>query len=159
MGATALIGKEVLRQILAHAAASPVEVCGLLFGTADAIVAARPCRNVAPEPATAFEIDPAQLIAAYRAERAGGLRIVGCYHSHPSGDPTPSRRDAADAAPNGWWWLIVGGGEAALYRAVPDGAIHGRFEAVSVIPAQAGTHLLSSDPGPRAGDGPPLSRG
>lgn len=127
MGAPAVIAKEVLAEILDHAAVSPVEVCGLLFGTSDAIIGALPCRNVAPNPAIAFEIDPAQLIAALRAERAGGPRVVGCYHSHPSGDPTPSRRDAADAAPNGWLWLIVAGAEAALFRAVAGGKLHGRF--------------------------------
>ena len=124
------ISSELLHRILAEAVASPDEICGLLFGAADAIDAAEPCRNVAADVATRFEIDPAALIRAHRAARAGGPQIVGCYHSHPAGDAMPSPRDAADAAPDGSLWLIVGAGEARLFRAVTDGARHGRFDAV-----------------------------
>ncbi|MHA6722904.1 M67 family metallopeptidase [Sphingomonas sp. RS2018] len=124
----------MLRAISAEAAASPKrEVCGLLYGGGDGIDAASACANVDGSPETAFEIDPATLIAAYRRERAGGPRIVGCYHSHPGGRPVPSLRDAAAAAADGWLWLIAGGGRIEAYRAVPDGAIHGRFEPVGLI--------------------------
>lgn len=131
MGTGVSFAKGVLEEIRSLAAASPAEVCGLLFGTADRVDAMLACRNVASEPLTAFEIDPAQLLAAHRAARGGGGAIVGCYHSHPGGDATPSPRDAAAAA-NGWLWVIVGGGEARVFRAVDAGAIHGRFDAVDV---------------------------
>lgn len=131
MGVT--IASDVLHRLLAEAAASPDEVCGLLFGTPDAIAAALHCRNVAAEPARFFEIDPAALLAAHRAARAGGPAIAGCYHSHPTGDPSPSARDAAGAAADGWLWLIVGGGEARLFRAAKEGAIHGRFDTVPLV--------------------------
>ena len=107
------------------------ETCGLLFGSSDRIVSHLPCRNAAPDPRAAFEIDPAQLIAALRAERNGGAPIAGCYHSHPDGAPTPSIRDAEAAAPNGWIWLIVAGRGTGCYRAVAEGRYHGRFDAVA----------------------------
>ncbi len=123
------ISRSVLAAIRDEAAASPGrEVCGLLFGGDGRIDAHRPCDNVAERPEDSFEIDPAALISAYREERTGGLRIAGCYHSHPAGDATPSRRDADAAAPNGWVWLIAGVGEIRAYRAVVGGVIHERFD-------------------------------
>lgn len=127
----ARITTETLDAIVAETIAeSGREACGLLFGTGDRIVAHRSARNVADDPRQSFEIDPAVLLDAHRAARNGGPAIVGCYHSHPTGAPEPSARDATDAEPNGWLWLIVGAGEAKLWRAVPDGPVHGRFEPV-----------------------------
>lgn len=131
MRSGARIATAVLDAILAEARAAPtVEVCGLLVGERDAITACIPARNVAADPRATFEIDPAKLLAAHRAQRGGGPPIIGCYHSHPTGEADPSARDAADAAPNGWLWLIVGAGEARLWRAGATGERHGRFDPV-----------------------------
>ncbi|TVV71614.1 M67 family metallopeptidase [Sphingomonas solaris] len=118
--------------MLAHAAETPaVEVCGLLFGTADEIVDARACANVAADPARRFEVDPAALFAAMRAERAGGPGLIGGYHSHPSGDPTPSPCDAAMAEP-GRLWLLIGGGRITAWWSVTGGPLHGMFAPVDL---------------------------
>ena len=102
------IVKGLFEQIVAMAAESPIEICGLLFGDTYRIDAVEPCRNVAPDPSRTFEIDPGALIAAHRAGRTGGPRIVGSYHSHPvSGMAWPSPRDAAAAEPDGSLWLIA----------------------------------------------------
>ncbi len=128
----------LLRSILDEATASPDrEICGLLFGTYDTVVSRTPSRNVAVDPSSAFEIDPTVLVAAHRAQRLGGPAIIGCYHSHPTGVVDPSPRDAADAQPNGWLWLIVGAGCHRLWRAVPDGRRHGRFDPVASTCAEA----------------------
>ena len=95
------ISRGVLEQIMSEAAAAPNEVCGLLLGEAGRIEAIRPAANVASDPARRFELDPVVLIAAHRAARAGGARIVGHYHSHPGGLPVPSAMDATSAAPDG----------------------------------------------------------
>ena len=117
----AAIARDMLETILAAAAADPGrEICGLLFGTPDRIVAVQPATNVAADPADSFEIDPAALFAALRAERAGGPAVIGHYHSHPNGRPDPSPRDAA-AAQAGRLWLIVAGGAARLWWAQPGG--------------------------------------
>ncbi|MCP3734436.1 M67 family metallopeptidase [Sphingomonas sp. RP10(2022)] len=129
-----MIASDLLGQILRAAAASPdAEVCGLLFGEDGAISAVQPCRNVAAEPVRRFEIDPVALLAAHRAIRAGGPPIVGHYHSHPTGIAVPSSCDAASAVPDGSLWLIAAGGEVRAWRAVADGAVEGRFEAVSLL--------------------------
>jgi len=130
---TVAITSDLVGQILRDAAATPqAEVCGLLFGTATAITAIQPCRNVAADPACWFEIDPAALIAAHRAARGGGPALVGHYHSHPSGVVRPSPRDAASAPPDGALWLIAAGGELRGWRAVAAGAIEGRFDPVAL---------------------------
>jgi len=112
------ISRSLLDAVLAHAAATPDrEVCGLLFGTAGHVRAARPAANVHPDPARHFEVDPAALIAAHKAARAGGPRLAGHYHSHPSGDAGASREDAASAVPGQLCLIVAAGGAARLYRA------------------------------------------
>lgn len=132
MGCSVVFEKGVIDEIATRARTAADEVCGLLLGEPGNVVAVVHCANVAAVPASTFEIDPARLLATHRAARAGGLPIVGCYHSHPGGAATPSPRDAADAAPNGWLWLIVGERETGVYRAVDDGHLHGRFDPVAV---------------------------
>jgi proteasome lid subunit RPN8/RPN11 len=117
------ISSDLLLRLVAEAAASPdAEVCGLLFGAAGRIEAIAACANVAANPARTFEIDPAALFAAHRRARAGGLAVVGHYHSHPSGLPVPSPRDAAQAMGDGAVWMILGGGMARAWRSVEVGA-------------------------------------
>ncbi|WP_366943594.1 M67 family metallopeptidase [Parasphingopyxis sp.] len=118
------ISSAAKREILRHCAESPdIEACGLLFGQEDRIERAKPAENVAESPADSFEIDPAALFAAIRAERAGGDAIIGHYHSHPTGAATPSARDAAMALDTGRLWLIVSGAEMRLWRAIEPGRL------------------------------------
>jgi proteasome lid subunit RPN8/RPN11 len=154
---TVSIASGLIDQIVSAAQRSFVaEVCGLLLSshagpvsasasievpmaenepvmTIEAVVA---CVNVAADPARRFEIDPAALLSAHRAARRGGPAVVGHYHSHPSGDPTPSPRDAADAAADGSIWLIAGSiaghVEVRGWRAVAQGAVHGRFDPIAL---------------------------
>lgn len=74
-----------------------------------------PALNVAHDPRRSFEIDPAILFSAIRTERAGGARILGYYHSHPAGDPTPSAADLAQACADGRIWLILAQGHAVAW--------------------------------------------
>lgn len=121
------------QRILDHAGSSADEVCGLLLGDGARVTAVQPCANVSDAPARRFELDPAALVAAWRAARNGGPRVIGHYHSHPTGDPRPSATDAAEAAADGAIWIIVGAGEMAAWRAVEGGAVHGRFDPVALI--------------------------
>ncbi|MGR6328206.1 M67 family metallopeptidase [Sphingomonas sp. XXL09] len=134
------IASDLLDRILTHAAATPGrEVCGLLLGHGDHVEQVQPCANVAADPTRHFEIDPAALIAAHRAARAGGAAVIGHYHSHPSGSAVPSARDAADAAADGALWLIVAAGAVQAWRAVDAGAAEGRFaaELLAILPGPA----------------------
>ncbi|TAD83948.1 MAG: M67 family peptidase [Sphingomonadales bacterium] len=102
------VTSNALAAMRAHAAAAhPHEACGILLGTDGRITEARKTANVHPAPATHFEIDPQALIDAHRAARAGGLDVIGYYHSHPSGPPAPSATDRACASGDGKVWAIV----------------------------------------------------
>jgi proteasome lid subunit RPN8/RPN11 len=128
------ISRSVLDGIrLESAAAAPREACGLLFGDPHEISDWQAVENVAEDPEGRFEIDPAALFAALRAERAGGPKIIGYWHSHPSGSVEPSATDAAMAAADGKLWLIAAGAEVSLWRAVAAGEVLGRFMPVVVL--------------------------
>lgn len=130
-----VIASTALATIVAHAAAAlPDESCGILVGRDAAIDAAIPAANVAAEPATAFEIDPAALVAAHRGARAGAA-VVGWYHSHPNGVGEPSATDAARAVEDGRLWLIAAAGAVTAWRAGAAGAVHGRFDPVALVAA------------------------
>ena len=121
----------IAQALLAEARhAYPNECCGLLLGVvtrhATMISAILPAANVAPSPARHFEIDPATLIAAHRAARAGSPAVVGYYHSHPTGVAAPSATDAACAAHDGLIWAIIAGKSLQFWRDDEHG-----FEALS----------------------------
>ena len=109
-----------------------VEVCGLVFGTYDRITDLAQCGNVAADPRRTFELDPAALFAALRAERGGGPALLGYWHSHPSGDVRPSATDAARAAADGKIWLIVAGDLVGGWQAVPADGGGTLFAAVTL---------------------------
>jgi proteasome lid subunit RPN8/RPN11 len=44
-----------------------------------------------------FYLDPREYLRADRMARAGGLDVVGCYHSHPDHPAQPSERDRVGA--------------------------------------------------------------
>jgi desampylase len=132
------ISRAALDAIHADArACRPNECCGLLLadGAPDKIDHVLQAPNVAATPETRFEIDPQLLVNTYRAQRKGGPKVRGCYHSHPSGDATPSATDASMAGDSGQLWLIVGQGDVPprLWRVQPGGTVHGMFEPTAML--------------------------
>ncbi|WP_114520627.1 M67 family metallopeptidase [Altererythrobacter sp. ZODW24] len=112
-----VVTREVLDLIEEAArAAHPLECCGILFGEGGSITAAIPANNVHPDPATHFEVDAQALIDAHRAERNGGPKIAGYYHSHPNGLARPSATDIASAAHDGKIWAIIVDGAVNFWR-------------------------------------------
>ncbi|MFM5908797.1 MAG: Mov34/MPN/PAD-1 family protein [Novosphingobium sp.] len=122
MGTVIDVTSGAIATVLYFAArAHPQEACGLLLGQGDAIERAVPCANVAADPLRHFEIDPAALIAAHRAERTGGDRLIGYWHSHPEGHPLPSAADCQHASGDGRVWAIAAGGQVTFWRDGPHG--------------------------------------
>jgi len=118
----AVLARAARETMLAAArAAAPAEACGLLLGTGGRIDAATSAANVHPQPARHFEIDPAALIAAHKAARAGGPQVLGYWHSHPNGLARPSATDRAHASGDGRIWAIVANGAISLWVDAPSG--------------------------------------
>lgn len=116
------VARSVIETLLAEASrTAPNECCGLLFGGEHRIECALPARNVHPSPRTHFEIDPAALIAAHKAEREGGPPVAGYYHSHPTGPAVPSATDCASASGDARVWAIVGRDGIAFWRDARSG--------------------------------------
>lgn len=103
------------------ARAHPLECCGLLLGQRTRIERAVPTANVHPDPASHFEIEAAALIAAHKAERSGGVQLIGYYHSHPNGRAEPSPADRAQASGDGRLWAIVANDTVLVWRDTPTG--------------------------------------
>lgn len=102
------VTSEVLTGIINHARRdAPLECCGLLAGKEDVIddhIATRNTRNSA----VAYQVDPVEHIAAVKAARARGRRILGAYHSHPTSEAVPSATDVAEAYyGDGFLYVIV----------------------------------------------------
>ncbi|MFN3944007.1 MAG: Mov34/MPN/PAD-1 family protein [Allosphingosinicella sp.] len=122
------ISRSLLDRLVAAAgAAAGEEICGLLVGREGAIEEAWPVANAAPDPRTGFLLDPEAHLAAARRARAEGRAILGHFHSHPSGDLTPSAADAALAGEEGRLWLILGAENARLWISRRGGPVQGAF--------------------------------
>jgi proteasome lid subunit RPN8/RPN11 len=77
------------------------EICGLIEAGPGGALRAVPLANRAAEPAGAFALAPADVLAALRREAAGEGRLLAVYHSHPRGGPDLSARDLAEALAGG----------------------------------------------------------
>ena len=90
---------------------APEECCGVLGGTfgeeTSRVATAHPTRNVADDPRRRYLIDPEEQLAVFERLEDRGEDIVGFYHSHPQGLPSPSRTDAEAAAWPGKSYVIV----------------------------------------------------
>ncbi|MGH2538809.1 MAG: Mov34/MPN/PAD-1 family protein [Candidatus Promineifilaceae bacterium] len=84
----------MLGQLLA---ARPLEGCGLLAGSAGRVRRVYPVANRLASP-VAYELAPAQLVAAMFDLEDRGWELLAIYHSHPAGPETPSPADVAQAA-------------------------------------------------------------
>lgn len=96
-------------------AAFPAECCGLLEGVLEEgggvrVLAVHRAANLAFDPTTGFEIDPAEHFRLLRGLRGTGRAAVGCYHSHPNGRSQPSDRDRATGCADGFVWVIIATG-------------------------------------------------
>lgn len=101
------IERGIFDRMLAEARANPnVECCGLLAGRDALISAILPAKNVL-QSARAYEIAPEELFALFRSIRSEELEHLGIYHSHPTGENSPSPLDLERAFYPAAAYLIV----------------------------------------------------
>ena len=75
---------------------APEEACGLLGGTGNRVFALVPITNGARS-TSRFRMDPGEQLRAFQRFEAGGLEILGIYHSHPAGPTHPSETDIEES--------------------------------------------------------------
>ncbi len=116
------VTRDVLAQLHEEARrADPEECCGLLLGQGGTITQALPAANIATDRRIHFEIDPVVLLAAHKAERAGGPRLIGYYHSHPVGPCAPSATDREHSTGDSRIWAIIAQSEVAFWHDKANG--------------------------------------
>jgi proteasome lid subunit RPN8/RPN11 len=100
--------------------AYPRECCGLIEGVATdrgwIANAIHEAANLSEEPAKHFLVDPAVQFALLRGLRQSGRTVIGCFHSHPDGEPEPSEADRMEAAEDEFVWLIAAGNPVNGFR-------------------------------------------
>ena len=128
------IPQNLVAKIAAAAAhALPNECCGLIEGVREEsgwrVLALHETKNLAEDKRAHFLIDPEAQFQLLRSLRGTEREIIGCYHSHPEGEPTPSATDLASAADEDFLWLIAASGNGQSLRAFV-------FQAKSFQPVQ-----------------------
>jgi len=140
------IPQAIHEAMIVHARAElPNECCGLLAGSIASrigrVVEHYPLVNALASP-TEYESEPRSMLAAHKAMRASGTDILAVYHSHPTSDPIPSKRDlernygegvihviiglrSSEADIRAWWLSETGYREAILERAEPFATLRG----------------------------------
>jgi proteasome lid subunit RPN8/RPN11 len=121
------IPRAVLDAVVAHARKEyPNECCGLLAGSGIRVTRHFPLVNELASP-TAYRSEPRSMLNAIKAMRRDGLELVAIYHSHPTSDPVPSRRDVAENEYGETIYLIVGLANAEpvvqAWRMTPTGTV------------------------------------
>jgi proteasome lid subunit RPN8/RPN11 len=91
---TAAIYEEIVKHAIAEL---PNECCGILAGNiaGDSATAVRRFSlvNAAVNPRVEYLSESRSILAAHKAIREQKLVEVAVYHSHPTSDPIPSRKD------------------------------------------------------------------
>jgi [CysO sulfur-carrier protein]-S-L-cysteine hydrolase len=118
-----VIPRPIYEALLVHALAElPAECCGLLAGrlSADGTVGDvthhYPLVNELNSP-TEFLSDPYSMLRADKAIRSEGTDVLAVYHSHPTSDPVPSRKDRERNYSPRVMNLIIGTNETPEVRA------------------------------------------
>lgn len=83
------------------------EICGLIAARGGHPQRVIPIANVAPTPATRYQMDPKAQIDAMRDMRQRDETLFAVYHSHPHSPAVPSAVDAAEAGYPEALYLII----------------------------------------------------
>lgn len=114
------------QSITAHLTSElPNEACGLLAGREGRAQRVYLVANAARSPVR-FSMAPEELIRAIIEIEDNGWELIGIFHSHPAGPPTPSATDIAEAYYPDSAYVICcpaeGGWQARAFE-IRDGAV------------------------------------
>ena len=95
---------------------SDVEICGLLLADWDSLLVDDFVCSPGPLYSHRFELSPEWILSESLQQRSQGRRVVGYFHSHPTGQGVePSIHDRAGHPPRSYV-LIVSGDRWKAYR-------------------------------------------
>ncbi|MFC5700417.1 Mov34/MPN/PAD-1 family protein [Cohnella faecalis] len=86
-------------------------------------------RNVSTNPERTFRFSPEEYVAAVYEAQKNQRRLVGFFHSHPTGEPLPSFEDGQGSLSWGTYWIVGLGKESG-----PEIAVYRRDEAGDWLP-------------------------
>lgn len=103
-----VLPRTLVNQILTHAQQHEhTEACGLISGSDEQPAHYYAIKNISPEPATRFEMEPGQQIAAMKHMRENGEELLAIVHSHPESPPVPSPADMKDIGYPDAYYIII----------------------------------------------------
>jgi len=107
------IPKSIHDDMIAHAGEGfPLEVCGILGGTGEAVSEIYRMTNTDASNEH-FMMDPKEQFAVVKDLRAKGLALLAVYHSHPETPARPSEEDIKLALTPDVSYLIISLADAA----------------------------------------------
>ena len=108
MNAELVLPRKLVNQVLTHAQQHEhSESCGLISATNGIPIHYYAVKNIAADPATRFEMEPAQQIAAMKHMREHGEDLFAIVHSHPESPPLPSATDIQEVGYPDACYIIV----------------------------------------------------
>lgn len=108
MNAELVLPRKLVNQILTHAQQHEhTESCGLISAAGASPAHYYAVKNVAADPATRFEMEPRQQIAAMKHMREHDEKLLAIVHSHPQSPPLPSAADMQEAGYPDAYYIIV----------------------------------------------------
>lgn len=129
---------DLKQAILEHALEHPrEEVCGLVVSWGKNKFKIIRALNLAEDRQYTFDLDPAAWLHVQPGEE-----VVGIYHSHPNGPPTPSMADLSGCEATGLTWHIVSPGSGEYHSFEPSGYeapllkrpyVHGVHDCYSIV--------------------------
>ncbi len=114
----------------------PLECCGLLTGHGKVIDGIQRATNERRS-SRSFFVPPVELLAFMKATRRENREFLGIYHSHPDGNPRPSRRDANEFHyPGVGYWIVAVEPSRTLVRCYRWSVGEFRADSFEVLPAR-----------------------
>lgn len=105
---TLTIPRQLYERMLKHCREEwPREACGIMTGKGGVVGRGFAMRNAHPQPASRYQIDPADQQVAMQEVLAGREELVAIYHSHPTTAAYPSQTDVAMAHYPEAFYVIV----------------------------------------------------
>jgi [CysO sulfur-carrier protein]-S-L-cysteine hydrolase len=126
-----LLPKQLYRSLMVELNKElPNEACGLISGIVNRCMTLWPMKNIEPSPYS-FAMDVNEQEKAVTKMKAKKEAFIGIYHSHPYGDPFPSRDDIAFASHDAYYFIASVGKKREELRCYK--IINGKVSPIEIV--------------------------